>query len=85
MILQFLKNILANDFAITQLTPEPIIDSGACSRDEPQPKLIPPTIISPSFTLLANVVSISSMQCFANSFGSVDDKYLAGMITSVST
>ena len=43
---------------------------GACSRDEPQPKLWPPTMMSPSLTLPAKVSSMSTMQCVANSFGS---------------
>ena len=40
--------------AITQLTPCPLIASGACSREDPQPKLSPPTMISPSFSLSLN-------------------------------
>ena len=35
---------------------------GACSRDEPQPKFAPPTIMSPFFTLFTKSLSISSMQ-----------------------
>ena len=51
-------------------TPLALITPGACSREEPQPKFLPATMISPAFTLGANVVSISSIACSANSFQS---------------
>lgn len=41
---------------------------GACSREEPQPKFSPPTMMSPGFTRLVKVVSRSSMQWEASSF-----------------
>ena len=43
----FLKNILANESAMTAGTPAALIDTGACSLDEPEPKFLPPRIISP--------------------------------------
>src|SRR5699024_11590047 len=60
--------------------------SDVCSSDlEPHPKFLSATIISPFFTWFTNSLSISSIQCFANSAGSEEFKYLAGIITSVST
>ena len=41
--------------------------------------------IPPDCTLFTNSLSISSIQCFASSLPSGEFKYLAGMITSVST
>ena len=35
---------------------------GACSRDEPQPKLAPPTMMSPATTFLGKSLSMSSIQ-----------------------
>ncbi len=48
MLIAFLKNILAKLFAITHETPNALIEIGACSLEEPQPKLSPATIMSPS-------------------------------------
>ena len=45
-IYRFLKKILAKDFAITQATFDPFRARGACSREDPQPKLLPATTIS---------------------------------------
>src|SRR5659263_86812 len=71
--------------ATTQDMPDCLSAMGACSREEPQPKFLPPTIMSPGFTLFIKSLSISSMQCKASSLGSVVLRYLAGIITSVST
>ena len=60
----------ANVAAITQATPHVLIASGACSRELPQPKFRPATMISPGFTRPAKEASMSSMQCAASSFGS---------------
>ena len=85
IFIEFLKNILAKVDAITQLIPLDFIASGACSLDEPQPKFFFATIISPLLTFFAKFLSISSIQWIANSLGSAVFKYLAGIITSVST
>ena len=53
--------------AITQLMPAALMATGACSREEPQPKFSPPTIRSPCLTRVMNVLSISSMQWLASS------------------
>ena len=39
------KKISAKDSAITALMPERLMVCGACSRDEPQPKLEPPKMM----------------------------------------
>ena len=55
IFIAFLKNIRAKVFAIINLTPLAFIASGACSLEEPHPKLSPATIIflSLSFSLYA--------------------------------
>ena len=58
---------------------------GACSREEPQPKLAPATMMSPGSTVEAKLASMSSMQWEARDFSSGALRYRAGMITSVST
>src|SRR5574344_286980 len=85
MLIAFLKNIRAKDFAITTEIPLALIAIGACSLELPHPKFAPATIISPCFTSDTKLVSISSKQCVASSFGSEVFKYRAGIITSVST
>ena len=70
---------------MTQEIPLALMAMGACSREEPQPKLAPATMMSPSFTLLTKSASISTMQWEANSLASWVARYRAGMITSVST
>src|SRR5574337_619620 len=69
---------------MTQAIPLAFIAIGACSRDEPQPKFLSATMMSPGRTFEAKEASSSSMQCFASSFGSEVFKYLAGIILSVS-
>ncbi len=56
--------------AITQLTPAALMAIGACSRDDPHPKFLPATMISPGFTLAGKVGSASSIQCSFNICGS---------------
>ena len=58
---------------------------GACSLEDPQPKFFLATMMSPGFTRLTKSLSISSIQLFASSAGSDEFRYLAGIITSVST
>src|SRR3970282_2583699 len=70
---------------MTQDMPAVFMAMGACSLEEPQPKFLSATIMSPSFIFFTNSGSASSMQCFASSFGSDVFKYLAGIIWSVST
>jgi hypothetical protein len=53
--------------AMTQLTPAALMASGACSREEPQPKLVSATITSPGRTRWTNSASMSSMQWGASS------------------
>ena len=84
IFIAFLKNILANDFAITQETPDNFMMAGACSLDEPSPKFLPPITKSPFPTFEANCGSASSRTCFANSLRSdLRWKYLPGAIRSV--
>ncbi len=78
------KKILATLFASMALTPAILITSGACSRDDPSPKLLPPTTKSPSFTFFAKLTSASSRTCWASS-GRLLRRwaYRPGMIWSV--
>ena len=57
---------------------------GACSREEPKPKLEPATTKSPFCIFLANSGSASASTCFANS-GKLERKWnnLPGAIWSV--
>jgi hypothetical protein len=55
---------------MTAATPAALMAMGACSREEPQPKFLPPTIKSPGRILWTNSGSASSMTCRANSAGS---------------
>ena len=61
----------ANEAATTQLTPAALIATGACSRELPQPKFSPATMMSPGFTRATNPASMSSMQWEASSAGSL--------------
>ena len=70
---------------MTHLTPQALMARGACSREEPQPKLAPATMMSPGSTVEAKLVSMSSIQWEARDFSSGALRYRAGMITSVST
>ena len=83
MFMEFLKKILAKDFAITALIPAALIATGECSREEPQPKLFPATIMSPSATFLPNSGRYSMKAIFPNCFLSVVTVYRPGVITSV--
>ena len=56
--------------AMTHEIPVPLIDHGAISREDPQPKLVVAISISPCFTVAANVESTFSRQCLPNSSGS---------------
>ena len=47
LILTIIGKIGAKLFAMTAHTPSAFTTSGACSREEPQPKFSPPTMISP--------------------------------------
>ncbi len=71
--------------AMTTEMPLVLMHSGACSREEPQPKFHPPTITSPGRTFLTKSLSISSMQWAASSLASWVLRWRAGMMTSVST
>ena len=55
--------------AMTHFTPQDLMARGACSRLEPQPKLGPATIMSPSSTVEAKSGSMSSMQWEARAAG----------------
>ena len=65
------KKILAKVEATTQATPQARMATGACSREEPDPKFSSATMMSPFCTRRGNVGSRSSRQCFASSAGSV--------------
>ena len=56
--------------AMTQETPAALMATGACSREEPQPKFSSATTMSPGCTRVVNVVSRSSKQWRASSAGS---------------
>lgn len=47
MLMAFRKNMRAKVCAMTQLTPQPLMARGACSRDDPQPEFLPATMMSP--------------------------------------
>ena len=47
---------------MTHFTPQDLMAKGACSREEPQPKLGPATMMSPGWTVEAKSASMSSMQ-----------------------
>jgi hypothetical protein len=47
MLMALRKKMRANEGAMMHLACEPLMAIGACSRDEPQPKFCPPTMISP--------------------------------------
>ena len=53
---------------MTHLTPQALMARGACSREEPQPKLAPATMMSPGSTVEAKLVSMSSIQWEARDF-----------------
>ena len=45
------KKIRAKDLAMTHWIPSALMISGACSLEEPQPKFLPATMISPFLDL----------------------------------
>jgi len=55
--------------ATTQPTPAYLIEMGACSREEPQPKFFPATMISPGFIFFIKSLSKSSIQMLGKVFG----------------
>ena len=85
MFIAFLKKILAKDSAIISFIPLAFIEMGACSLEEPHPKFSPAMMIFLFFYFSIKSLSRSSKQCRASSFSSLVFKYLAGIITSVST
>ena len=70
---------------MTHFTPQALMETGACSREEPQPKLAPATMMSPSSTVEAKSASMSSIQWEARALGSGLLRWRAGIMTSVST
>jgi hypothetical protein len=66
------KKIRAKDRATTAPIPAALITTGAPSREEPQPKLRPATMMSPGRMRCANPGSISSIKCRVSSAGSSD-------------
>lgn len=70
IFIAFRKKFSAKDFARTARTPAIFMICGACSREDPSPKLLPATTKSPLFMREAKVSSASSSTCFANSFKS---------------
>ena len=79
----FRKKILAKDLATTALIPSFSRFCGAASRLEPQPKLSPATMISPSRTSGANLGWLTRI-CFLASLHSIFQVY-PGDIRSVFT
>src|SRR5690349_11612531 len=72
--------------ATTAAMPASFIAAAASSRLEPQPKLRPPTIMSPRRTLTANSASIPDMRWLAISPGSyVGRNHIFGKMRSVLT
>ena len=57
---------------------------GACSREEPQPKLRPATMMSPGVTRFTQSGSRPAMQFSPSFLGSVVTRKRAGMMASVS-
>src|SRR5712692_4735738 len=82
-LIAFRKKIRANEFARIAEMPRALRATGACSRLEPQPKFTPATIMSPSWTLFAQVGSTVSNACSANTLASVVPRYLPAMMWSV--
>jgi len=66
------------------LIPASLMASGACSRDEPQPKFLPAIRMSPEETDAAKSGLTSIKQLFVSSDPSEILRYLAGIIRSVS-
>jgi hypothetical protein len=72
MLMALRKKMRANESAITSEMPAPRIATGAISRDEPQPKLDPATMMSPADTCEAHVSrpGTPSIACLPSSFSS---------------
>ena len=85
MLMALRKKIRAKLSATTHEIPAALIAIGACSRDEPQPKLPPATMMSPRAIVFAKSGRTSSMQRAARNCGSVVFRYRAAMISSVLT
>ena len=56
---------------MTSEMPLALMAMGACSREEPQPKLSSATMMSPFFTFFTKSLSMSSMQWEASSCSEV--------------
>ena len=69
--------------AITAATSLRLMESGACSRELPQPKLRPATMTSPGCTVAAKSGRASMRQARRSASGSVVTLYRPGMIASV--
>ena len=57
--------------SINAMADEALAKSTDAAPKLPQPKFLPPTMMSPACTRLENTLSMSSMQCDASSLGSV--------------
>ena len=64
------KKIRAKLCAMMHDIPHALMANGACSLEEPHPKLAAATMTSPGLTLVGNPGSIPSMQYLASSLGS---------------
>jgi len=80
IFMEFLKNILAKPRAITQFVPAPSNARGACSRELPQPKFSPATMMSPSYTSFENSGRTLAKARVASFFASPIVRYSAGII-----
>ena len=67
MLIALRKKMRAKLSAITQPMPAPFNAIGACSREEPHPKLLVATMMSPGSTRRMKSWSMSFMQCRPNS------------------
>ena len=65
MVGQRVKHIEEEMCIRDRLTPAALMAIGACSLEEPQPKFLSATMMSPFFTFLTKSLSISSIQCNA--------------------
>ena len=72
MLIALRKKMRAKESATTSEMPAPRIATGAISRDDPQPKLDPPTRMSPCVTPVAHVSrpGTPSIACLPSSFSS---------------
>lgn len=72
MATQFLKKMRAYDCATTTLAPEAPRATGACSLEEPQPKLFPPIMMGYSVFILPGSTNLSANRAVDWSYGATE-------------